>query len=125
MNKIQLRKKFRALRGNINQRDVLSERICDILFESDLYKNADTAFQEGLNERRDLFEPEIKAKVVKEFAEMLKFRIINTPFWVNRTGENEHYKEGYYKLKNNHQYIKYFLWFIYLFILLDWIWILY
>ena len=44
MNKIQLRKKFRALRGNINQRDVLSERICDILFESDLYKNADTVF---------------------------------------------------------------------------------
>lgn len=59
-----------------------------------LSKNADTAFQEGLNERRDLFEPEIKAKVVKEFAERLKFRIINTPFGVNCTGENEDYKEG-------------------------------
>lgn len=37
-----------------------------------LSKNADTAFQEGLNERRDLFGSEIKAKVVKEFAERLK-----------------------------------------------------
>lgn len=37
-----------------------------------LSRNADTAFQDGLNERRDLFEPEIKAEACKEFAEKLK-----------------------------------------------------
>lgn len=45
-----------------------------------LSRNADTAFQEGLNERRDLFEPEIKAEAVKEFAESLcKDRVSNDP----------------------------------------------
>lgn len=33
--------------------------------------NADNAFQEGLNERRKLFEPEIKSEAYKEFAERL------------------------------------------------------
>lgn len=41
-----------------------------------LSHDADTAFQEGLNENRDLFkkevEPEIKAEAYKEFAERLK-----------------------------------------------------
>lgn len=40
-----------------------------------LSHDADTAFQEGLNENRDLFkkevEPEIKAEAYKEFAERL------------------------------------------------------
>lgn len=36
-----------------------------------LSRNADNAFQEGLNERRELFEPEIKAEAYKEFAEKL------------------------------------------------------
>ena len=45
-----------------------------------LSRNADTAFQEGLNERRDLFGPEIKAEAVKEFAESLcKDRVSNDP----------------------------------------------
>ncbi len=44
MNKTQLRKEFRALRARIDQRDILSERICDILFENDFYKNADIVF---------------------------------------------------------------------------------
>lgn len=44
-----------------------------------LSKNADAAFQEGLNERRELFEPEIKAEVIKKFVEKLKDRIINFP----------------------------------------------
>ena len=43
-----------------------------------LSHDADTAFQEGLNENRDLFkkevEPEIKAEAYKEFAERLKER---------------------------------------------------
>lgn len=43
-----------------------------------LSHDADTAFQEGLNENRDLFkkevEPEIKAEAYKEFAEKLKKR---------------------------------------------------
>lgn len=37
--------------------------------------NADTAFQDGLNERRELFEPEIKAEAYKEFAEKLENEI--------------------------------------------------
>lgn len=37
-----------------------------------LSRNADTAFQDGLNERRDLFAPEIKFEAYKEFAEKLK-----------------------------------------------------
>lgn len=41
-----------------------------------LIKNADTAFQDGLDENRDLFEkevePEIRAEAIKEFAERLK-----------------------------------------------------
>lgn len=37
-----------------------------------LSRNADTAFQDGLNERRDLFAPEIKSEAYKEFAEKLK-----------------------------------------------------
>lgn len=44
-----------------------------------LSRNADTAFQDGLNERRDLFEPEIKAEVIKKFVERLKDRIVNGP----------------------------------------------
>ena len=39
-----------------------------------LFRNADTAFQDGLDERRELFEPEIKAEAYKEFAERLKKR---------------------------------------------------
>lgn len=39
-----------------------------------LSRNADTAFQDGLDERRELFEPEIKAEAYKEFAEKLKKR---------------------------------------------------
>lgn len=35
-----------------------------------------------------------KSEAIKEFAERLKFKIINTPFEVNCTGENEDYKEG-------------------------------
>lgn len=37
-----------------------------------LSRNADNAFQEGLNEHRELFKPEIKAEAYKEFAEKLK-----------------------------------------------------
>lgn len=37
--------------------------------------NADNAFQEGLNERRELFEPEIKSEAYKEFAERIKMSI--------------------------------------------------
>ena len=41
-----------------------------------LIKNADTAFQDGLDENRALFkkevEPEIRAETIKEFAERLK-----------------------------------------------------
>lgn len=37
-----------------------------------LSHNADNAFQEGLNECRELFEPEIKSEAYKEFAEKLQ-----------------------------------------------------
>ena len=42
--------------------------------------NADNAFQEGLNENRDLFEEEVKFKLYKEFAEELKERANRKPF---------------------------------------------
>lgn len=37
-----------------------------------LSSNADNAFQEGLNECRELFKPDIKAEAYKEFAEKLQ-----------------------------------------------------
>lgn len=37
--------------------------------------NADNAFQEGLNECRELFEPEIKSEAYKEFAKKVKEEI--------------------------------------------------
>lgn len=44
-----------------------------------LSKNADTAFQDGLDENRDLFkkevEPEIRNEAIKEFAERLKSKL--------------------------------------------------
>ena len=45
-----------------------------------LSRNADNAFQDGLNECRELFEPEIKAEAYKEFAERLK-AIASQGFW--------------------------------------------
>ena len=49
------------------------ECIHDLQKENEiLSRNADTAFQDGLNERRDLFAPEIKSEAYKEFAEKLK-----------------------------------------------------
>ena len=49
------------------------ECIHDLQKENEiLSRNADTAFQDGLNERRDLFAPEIKSEAYKEFAERLK-----------------------------------------------------
>ena len=39
-----------------------------------LSRNSDTAFQDELDERCKLFEPEIKAEAYKEFAEKLKKR---------------------------------------------------
>lgn len=63
-----------------------------------LSRNADTAFQEGLNERRDLFEPEIKAEAVKEFAEKLKSLIyINTNLLVYQCEEVESVIDGIVK----------------------------
>lgn len=45
-----------------------------------LSRNADTAFQDGLNERRDLFAPEIKAEAYKEFAEKAKENFQNLEY---------------------------------------------
>lgn len=42
-----------------------------------LSRNADTAFQDGLNERRDLFAPEIKFEAYKEFAEKAAIALAN------------------------------------------------
>lgn len=47
--------------------------------DTELSKNADTAFQDGLDENRDLFkkevEPEIRNEAIKEFAERLRNKI--------------------------------------------------
>lgn len=45
-----------------------------------LSRNADTAFQDGLNERRDLFASEIKAEAYKEFAEKAKENFQNLEY---------------------------------------------
>lgn len=62
---------------------ILTERVLDLInrqkaeikkLKSEneiLSRNADNAFQDGLNECRELFEPEIKAEAYKEFAEKL------------------------------------------------------
>lgn len=44
-----------------------------------LSANADNAFQEGLNENRELFKNEVKAEVIKEFIEKLIYEIVNRP----------------------------------------------
>ena len=58
-----------------------------------LSRNADTAFQDGLNEKRDLFEPEIKSEAYKEFAEKAAIELTNayTPeyaHWIDDTLNN-------------------------------------
>lgn len=58
-----------------------------------LSRNADTAFQDGLNERRDLFAPEIKSEAYKEFAEKAAIALANayTPeyaHWIDVTLNN-------------------------------------
>lgn len=49
-----------------------------------LSENADTAFQEGLNEAQDLYaeqiKNEIRAEAIKEFADKLKKKIFPFPF---------------------------------------------
>lgn len=49
-----------------------------------LIKDADTAFQDGLDENRDLFkkevEPEIRAEAIKEFAGRLKSKVNDLEF---------------------------------------------
>lgn len=49
-----------------------------------LSKNADTAFQDGLDENRDLFkkevEPEIRNEAIKEFAETVKKEICKNTY---------------------------------------------
>lgn len=57
------------------------DRIHNLQKENEiLSRNADTAFQDGLNERRDLFAPEIKAEAYKEFATKIyqAFAVENT-----------------------------------------------
>lgn len=58
-----------------------------------LSRNADTAFQDGLNERRDLFAPEIKSEAYKEFAEKAAIALANayTPeyaHWIDDVLDN-------------------------------------
>lgn len=48
-----------------------------------LSRNADTAFQDGLNECRELFAPEIKAEAYKTFAEKLKEEFLNLQYNAN------------------------------------------
>ena len=58
-----------------------------------LSRNADTAFQDGLNERRDLFAPEIKSEAYKEFAEKAAIALANAyspeyAHWIDDTLNN-------------------------------------
>lgn len=53
-----------------------------------LSRNADTAFQDGLNECRELFAPEIKAEAYKTFAEKLKEEFLNLQYNANTDRKN-------------------------------------
>lgn len=57
---------LKAMRGAANSYKVEIEKLEKK--NKILSRNADTAFQDGLNERRELFEPEIKTEAYKEFA---------------------------------------------------------
>lgn len=56
-----------------------------------LSRNADNAFQEGLNECRELFLPEIKSEVYKEFSKEIKEEISKV-YDNNSVVLREHYK---------------------------------
>lgn len=64
---------IRKAKEEINRQKVEVERLKSK--NEILSHNADNAFQEGLNERRELFEPEIKSEAYKEFAEKLENEI--------------------------------------------------
>ena len=60
---------LKAMRGAANSYKAEVERLKKE--NKILSHNADTAFQDGLNESRELFAPEIKAEAYKEFAKFL------------------------------------------------------
>lgn len=64
---------IRKAKEEINRQKVEVERLKSK--NEILSHNADNAFQEGLNECRELFEPEIKSEAYKEFAEKLENEI--------------------------------------------------
>ncbi len=79
---------------------ILTERVLDLINRQKaeieklkkeneiLSRNSDNAFQEGLNERRELFEPEIKAEAYKEFAERLIEEIHLRPTYSREQDKN-------------------------------------
>lgn len=75
-------------RGNCNRcsrytipyptcKEQLCKSACNLIHI--LSNNADNAFQEGLNENRELFKNEVKAEIIKEFIEKLIYEIVNRP----------------------------------------------
>lgn len=66
---------LKAMRGAANSYKAEVERLKKE--NKILSRNADTAFQDGLNESRELFAPEIKAEAYKEFAKQIKEEIEN------------------------------------------------
>lgn len=73
---------LKAMRGAANSYKAEVERLKKE--NKILSHNADTAFQDGLNEVRELFAPEIKAEAYKEFA---KFLIDKSSKGLLRTGD--------------------------------------
>lgn len=66
----QLTQNLKFVRGTVERQKRENEILC---------QNADTAFQDGLNEAQDLYreqiKSEVKAEAIKEFAERLKEKV--------------------------------------------------
>ncbi len=86
----RLNAELKAMRGAVDSYKLSCERLREE--NKILSVNADTAFQDGLDENRDLFkkavEPEIRAETIKEFAKRLcKGRAENDPVVIAVKGD--------------------------------------
>lgn len=74
-----------------------------------LSKNADTAFQDGLNEAQDLYDEqikdEVKAESIKEFAERLKNEIISETAYGCDSNQHTGYYDYQIKIGDIPEYI--------------------
>lgn len=88
----------KILKSKFSEMVTESEMICLVLAVQEL--NRQKAEIERLTKEQKLFADigkmysEVKAEAIKEFAERLTSKVVNTPFGVNCSGETDEYKEG-------------------------------